>query len=53
MFDPPPLGAAFGFGEDLGLEGGMELAAEEVQHVSGGQVQAGVADRAMLQSIRD
>ena len=45
VLEPPPLGAALGLGEDLGLEGGMELAPEEAQHVLGRQVGRGVTDQ--------
>jgi hypothetical protein len=43
MLDPPPFGSPLGVGQHLGGEMGVELAAQEVQHIGRGEVQGGVA----------
>ncbi len=45
VLDPPAFGAGFGVGDDLGFQGGVELAAQEAEHVGRRHVQAGVADQ--------
>jgi hypothetical protein len=45
MADPPSPWSTFGVGDHLGGQGGMQLAAQEGEHVLGGHVQRGVADQ--------
>ena len=45
MTDAPALWPALGVGHHLGLERGMQLAAQEAQDVDRGHVQAGMADQ--------
>jgi hypothetical protein len=43
--DPPALGPALGVGDHLGRERGVQLAAQEPEHVLGAQVERGVMDQ--------